>query len=193
MRPRSQRATQSRGRHPHALIRGLVRTAVAVGAAVVVAAGLAGGTYAYWVRSVSLEAGTVKTGTAGLTATPSSFSLSGLYPTAARYATVTLKNTGKVPLKLRVDSLAGPGTATALSSSLTIGAGVASASACVAGWSPTWSGTFAAAAAGDLGATLAAGDSATLCVSTAMAASAANGAQSSSTSYTLTISGSQVP
>lgn len=194
MRPRFSHASERRGGRSRALIRSLAGTATAVLAAVVLAAGLAGGTYAYWIRSASVNLGTIETGTAGLAVTPSSISVAGLYPTATRHATATVKNTGKVPLALRVDSLTGPGAATALSSSLTIGAGVvASTGACAAGWSPTWSGSFASASAGALDRTLAAGESVTLCVSTAMAASAGNGAQNSSTSYTLTISGSQVP
>lgn len=178
-----------------ARIRSLLGASAATAAATLLAIGAAGGTYAYFTAGATTPStGAVSAGTASLQITAgSTISLTGLYPTAVKYAAVTVQNTGDVPLQLTVDSLAGPATATALSGSLSVGVGVASSAAnCTNGSTvSSWTGTFASAPAGALGTTLATGASATVCVATTMAASAATGAQNASTSYTLTLGGRQ--
>lgn len=173
--------------------RGLLAGGAGFAAAVVLALGATGGTYAYLNDSATATTGEITAGTGALAVAGSPVSLTGLYPTAVKYAAITVTNTGSTALQLRVDSLAGPTTATALSASLTVGVGVAaSAAACTSGaTTSTWTGTFAAAPAGALGSTLAAGASATICVSTSMAANAATTTQSASTGYTLTLGGRQ--
>jgi hypothetical protein len=177
-----------------ARIRGILAGGAGIGAALVIALGATGGTYAYFTDLASPPAdATVVAGNAALSITGSPVTLSGLYPTATRYAAVTVTNTGSIPLQLRVDALTGPTTPTAFSSSLTVGAGIASSTAnCTNGsTASTWTGTFASAPAGSLGVTLAAGSSAIVCVSTTMSASAASTAQSASAGYTLTLGGRQ--
>ncbi len=178
-----------------ARIRGLLGASAATAAATLLAIGGAGGTYAYFTAAATTpSAGVVSAGTASLQITAgSTISLTGLYPTAVKYAAVTVQNTGDVPLQLTVDSLTGPPTATAFSSSLSVGVGIAgSAANCTNGATvSSWTGTFASAPAGSLGTTLAAGASATVCVATTMAANAATGAQNASAGYTLTLGGRQ--
>lgn len=174
-------------------VKELLAAGFATGTAVVLAMGAAGGTYAYLNDTATLGGGTVTAGSAALTVSGSPIALGGLYPTATRYAAVTVTNTGSVPLQLRVEALAGPAAPTAFSSSLTIGVGIATSAAnCTNGSTPSvWTGTLAAAPSGGLGATLAAGASTTVCVATTMSAAAPAGAQSSSTGYTLTLGGRQ--
>jgi len=165
-----------------------------IAAALIIALGATGGTYAYLNDSTTIASGgKVTAGTAALSVTGAPAAVTGLYPGATRYAAVTVTNTGNVALQLTADSLTRTSAANTFASSLTVGAGIAAtAAACTGGTvTPSWTGTFASATAGSLGATVAPGASVIVCVSTAMASSAPSSAQSLTAAYTLTLGGRQ--
>jgi len=151
--------------------------------AICVAVLAAGGTYALLSSSASTgSAVTITSGTATLAASPLTISTEALYPGLTTYGTAVVTNTGDVPLLLRVTGLTSPTATTPFSESLTIGVGIAaSPAACSSGtFTPTWTGTFAAATASPLGTPLAATGSAVLCVAVAMPLTAAPGSQGQS-------------
>ncbi|UFS58071.1 SipW-dependent-type signal peptide-containing protein [Subtercola endophyticus] len=168
--------------------------AITAGAIVVAAVLGAGGTFALWNSSANASGPvSVQSGTAALSVSSAlAMSTARLYPGGTVTGAVTLANTGNTPLALRVTGLSAGTPATAFSSALTIGVGPGTAAACTAGTvTPTWTGTAATWAAGSLATTVAAGSSAPLCVSIALATSADNTAQNLSATVIVTIDGTQ--
>ena len=173
----SPRSAKISSLHPRA-----TATLVVVGA-MGLAVFAAGGTYALLNSSTSIgSAASITSGTAALTVSPLTMSTAVLYPGLTTYGAATVTNTGDVPLSVRITGLTSPTATTPLSESLTIGVGVAASSAdCTSGAvTPSWTGTFAAATTATIGPPLAAGSSATLCVSAEMPLDAAAGSQSQS-------------
>jgi len=149
-----------------ARIRTLVGGASAAGAAVVIALGAVGGTYASFDARTSLDNGaTITAGTASLALDTSGVDFSGMYPGLAKAAVVTVTNTGDVPLQLRVDALEVP-SPTVLTSALQLRVTpVATAAGCTGSATGGWTGTVQPGGAGDItGATLGTGASRMLCV-----------------------------
>lgn len=165
---------------------------------VVVAIGLgsltAGGTYALWNANATLPGATIVAGTAAL-AVPATvvFPVAPLSPGGSTLVSFTVVNSGNVPLGLRLEALVGP-TPSMFSKSLTIGAGIVTSSAqCVAGtFVPTWTGTFAFAAPGSIGATpLGSAGSSLICLSVSLDPASPIEAQGTASSFGLTIGGVQ--
>lgn len=176
-------------------VRGMLTTTSFITGAVIIGVLGAGGTYALWNSSAPLPAATLKSGTATLAVSaPLSMATDPLYPGRTVYGTATVANTGDVPLVLSVSALAGPGTPDAFSQSLTVGVGVVdSAATCAAGtFTPTWTGTFAAATAGTLSSTATLGGSRIVCVSVSMSGSASAAALGKpAATFSLTLTGTQ--
>ena len=176
-------------------IRSMAKAIASFTVAICLAVTAAGGTYALLNSSAPVSpVATITSGTAALTVSTLSLSTAGMYPGLTVYGPVMVNNTGDVPLTMRVTALTPPTASTTFSQSLTIGvAVVASLAACTTGVVPTWTGTFAAAAAGVIGSTLAVGGSAILCVTVTLPLAAPAGSQSqSATNFGLQINGTQV-
>jgi hypothetical protein len=169
--------------------------ALGAAVAVVLAAVTAGGTYAFLSSSAQSAGATIVSGTATLgVTTPLALPTTPLYPGATINGSGTVRNTGSVPLRLRIAGLGQSTTVNPFTSALTIGVAVgASASACSAGFTPTWTATFASVAPTDLALTLAPGASAVLCVSAALPAAAVAGANGQAAAgFSLLVDGRQV-
>ncbi|MGA1838006.1 hypothetical protein VD659_13860 [Herbiconiux sp. 11R-BC] len=170
--------------------------AVAAGAGVALAVAAAGGTYALLnSQAVAAAAVTLTSGDASLAVTTAlSLPTTALYPGATVSGSAVVKNTGTIPLKLRVTGLTLSGGATSFSGALTVGvAAGASAAACSGGFTPEWTGVFASAPAAELSTTLAAGASVFFCVSAALPTGAPDAARgSSAASFAVLIDGRQL-
>jgi predicted ribosomally synthesized peptide with SipW-like signal peptide len=168
--------------------------AVAIVASVV----LSGGTFAYLNATDAVPAATIKAGSAALTTTGSPLVLTGLYPGSTQSAAFTINNTGDVPLILNVSGVGAPAAdANSLSAALTIRVDVTTAGCSTlpgtAGWQSTFAATLPTANTPvSLGSTVAAGATATLCLSATLQPNAPNGVQGGTTkSFSVTIGGVQ--
>ena len=164
---------------PRSIAKVVAAVAVAVGLAVLAA----GGTYALFTSSASIDSAvTLTSGTATLAVTPLTMSTTPLYPGLTTFGTATVTNTGDVPLSVRITGLTSPTATTPFSQSLTIGVGIAaSPAACSDGtFTPTWTGTFPSVTTAAIGSPLAVGSSGTFCVSVAMPLTAVAGSQGQS-------------
>ena len=156
-------------------LRALIASASAIAGATVVAVALSGGSYAMWVDNFGVPAGTVQSGSIGLS-TASSFTAanwSNLIAGESVRQPFTVTNTGTVPVALSA-------TATATTSF----AIRVVRSAC-----PTsaLTGTPASSSATALG-TLAAGATATVCLEVSLLPAAT---ANTSSAFTVTVAGSQ--
>ncbi|MDJ0338572.1 hypothetical protein [Cryobacterium sp. PH31-O1] len=166
---------------PRLRVRSLVLAAASALLAVILATTAAGGTYALLNASTSTRPATMTSGTATMTVSPLALPAVALYPGLVIAAPVTVTNTGDVPLTVTVSSLIAPTVTSNFSGSLVIGlAAVANAASCTSGVSPTWTGTFAVAPPGPVGAPIAKAQSQTLCVSVALSVNAPDSSQTSS-------------
>lgn len=162
-------------------VRSLVLATAATLFAVILATTAAGGTYALLNSSSPILSGTLTSGTATMTVSTLTLPAVALYPGRVLAASVTVTNTGDVPLAVTLSALSAPMVTSPLSSSLTIGlAVVASPAACTNGVTPTWTGTFAAAPSASVGPTLATAQSETLCVSVTLSVNAPSTSQAAS-------------
>lgn len=193
-------STIGTGRHAAPRSRRWIWLAVALLVAVVVAgtAGM-GGTYALWNGKASTTASAVTSGTAALQVgsltVMSSMSLS---PGTSTTGTFTVKNSGTIPLSMRVATsstsvaYATSATDAAVLAELTLHlAVVATASACKAGLA----GTSARLAAFDTGTgyyTLPVGASGIGCVEMSLDSDAPQSVAGAVTNFTLTVTGTQV-
>ncbi|MDJ0350923.1 hypothetical protein [Cryobacterium sp. PH29-G1] len=169
-------------------------TLLSFAAAILLASTAAGGTYALLSSAASTgPVSSIQSGTATLTVTPLSMPVTALYPGLTLFSPVTVSNVGNVPLNVQITSLTAPAT-TELSAALTIGLSVTTTSAaCIAGATPTWTGTFASAAPTNVGPALAVGNSAVLCVSVALGIAAPHLSQNqTAANFGLVITGLQV-
>ena len=178
-------------------IRSILRVLAAVTAALFVGVIATGGTYALWNKSTTITGGTVKAGVATLViSSPLTMPSTLLYPGLTTYGTFVVTNSGDVPLQLTVQSLTGVAS-TSFSQSLAVAVAVDPAVSDTVADCPNlgpypWSQISTAPIAGSLGATLNAGASATLCVSTTLASTAATTAQGQAVrGFSLTIGGTQ--
>ncbi|TFB77367.1 hypothetical protein E3O06_01045 [Cryobacterium glaciale] len=178
---------------PRLRVRSLALAAASAFLAVILATTAAGGTYALLNSSAATPSSTMTSGTATMTVSPLALPAVALYPGLVIAAPVTVTNTGDVPLSVTVSSLIAPTVTSNLSGSLVIGlVAVANAAACTSGVSPTWTGTFAAAPPGAVGAPLAQAQSQTLCVSVALAVNAPDSSQTSSAAnFSVVLTGGQ--
>jgi hypothetical protein len=162
----------------------------------------AGGTSAFLTSGASAAPGStvITSGTADLTLTALSLPGTLFYPGLTLYGAVTATNNGNVPVSIGVSGLTAPtSTANALSQALVIGVGAAasgdaaSTAECTAGSVvPGWTGTFASATAGQIGATLPVGASRVLCVSVTLPVTAPTSAQGqTATGFRLRVIGTQ--
>jgi hypothetical protein len=154
--------------------RGIIGTATAVAGATVVAAAMSGGSYALWSDGTTVSAGTVSSGSIGLsvaeTFVPSQWSNLVVGDSVRQSFTAT--NNGTVPLTLSGSATSATGYEIRLASGA---CGVA------------LTGTAASAQATSLGA-LAAGATKTICLEVKVVAGAAAG---SSSAFVTTITGAQ--
>lgn len=178
-------------------IRSILKALAVVSAALLVGVVATGGTYALWNSSVKISGATVKAGAATLVISrPLTMSSTLLYPGLSTYGVFVVTNSGDVPLQLNLQSLTGI-TSNPLTQNLTVSVAVASSAGatvadCLAISSYPWSRVATAPTAGSLGTTLNVGASATLCVSTSLAANAPAAAQGQSApTFTLTVGGTQ--
>jgi predicted ribosomally synthesized peptide with SipW-like signal peptide len=178
-------------------IRSIIKVLAAVTAALFVGVIATGGTYALWNKSTTITGGTVKAGVATLViSSPLTMPSTLLYPGLTTYGTFVVTNSGDVPLQLTVQSLTGVAS-TSFSQSLAVAVAVdpavsATVADCPSLGSYPWSQISSAPIAGSLGATLNSGASATLCVSTTLASTAATTAQGQAVrGFSLTIGGTQ--
>lgn len=190
-------STTARARERIFSIRSILKALAALMAALFIGVIATGGTYALWNKSTTIAGGTVTAGSAGLViSSPLTMPSTLLYPGLSTYGAFVVTNTGTVPLQLSVQSLTGI-TATPFSQSLTVAVAIAPAVSAAVADCPSlasypWSRISTSPTAGALGSTLNAGASATLCVSTALAANAPATAQGQSVpAFTLTIGGIQ--
>lgn len=184
---------RARRRHRWVWPAGLV---LAVGVSVSVLG--AGGTYALWNASASTKGATIKSGTATLTVSP----LSAMYtppigPGASTTGSFTVKNTGTVPLGIRVQTTRTKVSYANATDTVVLGAqtlhlsSVGSASGCRAGLG----GATGALAAFDTGSgyyTLPVGASGVACVEVVLAKDAPQTVSGAVTDFTLTVTGTQV-
>ncbi len=157
----------------------LFAVTAAVAIAIVASIAVSGGTFALWSNTQNVSAGTVSSGTITLTVNSgSTVALSGttwstLLPGDSVQQQVTLKNTGNVSATVS-------GTTTGLFGPLLVhtakGACAGTLSGTSSTVSPTTIGTFAA------------GETATACIQVSLPLTAANAAQGTSQSFTLTYS-----
>jgi predicted ribosomally synthesized peptide with SipW-like signal peptide len=174
----------------------MLALALGVIVAIVVAALGAGGTYAFLTSSAQSAGATIVSGTAALeVTTPLALPTTPLYPGVTISGSGAIRNSGSVPLKLRITGLGQSTTVNPFSSALTVGVAIgASSTACSAGFTPTWTATFAAAVPTELALTLAPGASAVLCVSVALPTAAPTGANGQTAAgFSLLLDGRQVP
>lgn len=174
-------------------------TVTALVVAVVTALLGTGGTYALWNGTASTTASTVRSGTATIATGPlSAMNTAVLGPGTGTTGTFTVRNTGSVPLSMRVAttatkvSYATNATTTAVLDELTLRLSVVGAPAdCRAGLAGA-SGRLAAFDTGSSSFTLAAGASAVGCVETVLDADAPQTVAGAVTDFTLTVTGTQV-
>jgi hypothetical protein len=160
---------------PRVNLRALIGTSAAIGAACVIAIGATGGSYALWVDGQAAPAGTVQSGSIGVTAASSftAASWSNLLVGESVRQPFTVTNTGTIPVTLSATASAGS------SFEIRVASGNCTAS--------VLTGTPASTSATALG-TLAVGATRTLCLQVT-AASAATSATSSA--FTVTVGAAQ--
>lgn len=179
--------------------RWILPVALALVVAVVTALIGVGGTYALWNGTASTTATTVRSATATITvSTLSTMNSTVLGPGTGVTGTFTAKNTGSVPLSMRVATTATKvSSATNASSSAVLGeltlrlTTVSSASACAAGLSGG-SGRLAAFDTGSGSFTLQPGASTVGCVEMTLDSDAPQSVSGAVTDFTLTVTGTQV-
>lgn len=158
-----------------------------------------GGTYALWNGTASTAATTVKSATATITVgTLSTMNTTVLAPGTGVTGTFAVKNTGSIPLSMRVATTSTKvASATNASSAAVLGeltlrlTNVSSAAACTAGLSGA-SGRLAAFDTGSSSFTLQPGASSVGCVELVLDADAPQSVSGAVTDFTLTVTGTQV-
>ncbi|MBF4602698.1 MULTISPECIES: TasA family protein [Curtobacterium] len=158
-----------------------------------------GGTYALWNGTASTAATTVKSATATITVgTLSTMNTTVLGPGTGVTGTFAVKNTGSIPLSMRVATTSTKvASATNASSAAVLGeltlrlTNVSSAAACTAGLSGA-SGRLAAFDTGSGSFTLQPGASSVGCVELVLDADAPQSVSGAVTDFTLTVTGTQV-
>lgn len=180
---------------PVGRLRGMVRAILvagaAFGAAIVVALGAAGGTFAYFSSTAALNAGTITSGVAGLTIqNVASYPISGLDTTALlpgasvfTSTPLTVKNTGDASLSV-TQGATSFGAAKTINGYLVIKVGR------VADGAPTC--TEGAGAALGSGYTLAAQATMRVCVTVTLSSGSPGTVAGQSTSFTIPLDGAQV-
>lgn len=173
----------------------MLQTAAAGSVAVAIAVIAAGGTYAFYSDSATTASGmTLTAGNAALSVTsPLAVPATALYPGLTVAGTAAVRNTGTVPLQLRVAGLTPPASATAFSGALVVGvSAVATTGACTAATTPARSGTFTAVPTGAFGGVVAPGATSLVCVTVTLPASAPAGAAGAgAASFSLAVNGVQ--
>lgn len=158
-----------------------------------------GGTYALWNGTASTAATTVKSATATIAVgTLSTMNTTVLGPGTGVTGTFAVKNTGSIPLSMRVATTSTKvASATNASSAAVLGeltlrlTNVSSAAACTAGLSGA-SGRLAAFDTGSSSFTLQPGASSVGCVELVLDADAPQSVSGAVTDFTLTVTGTQV-
>lgn len=158
-----------------------------------------GGTYALWNGTASTAATTVKSATATITVgTLSTMNTTVLGPGTGVTGTFAVKNTGSIPLSMRVATTstkvasAANASSAAVLGELTLRlTNVSSAAACTAGLSGA-SGRLAAFDTGSSSFTLQPGASSVGCVELVLDADAPQSVSGAVTDFTLTVTGTQV-
>ena len=156
-------------------LRALIGSASAVAAASVLAVGLSGSSYALWADNNAVAAGTVESGSIGLT-TASTFtaaSWSNMLAGESVRQSFTVTNTGTIPLTLSATATTNP------SFEIRVASGACPSSAIT--------GTAASSSATALG-SIAVGATRTLCLQVTAAAAAT---AATSSSFVVTIGGAQ--
>ncbi|MCS6551974.1 CalY family protein [Curtobacterium flaccumfaciens] len=168
-----------------------------VAIALVVAVGTAllgaGGTYALWNGTASTAATTVRSATATITVgSTTAMNTAVLGPGTSTTGTFTVRNTGSIPLSMRVTTTASKSSVAAATGELTLHlAMVSSAAKCVPGLTGT-SGRLATFDTGSGSFTLPAGGSGIACLEMALDADAPQAVAGATTDFTLTVTGTQV-
>ena len=162
---------------------GTLKACAVLVVALVLSLSVVGGTYATLsaAQPITLVSGgapsaTITAGSADLAVSTGTIALTGLYPGVGRTAEFQVGNTGSTALAVAVVSITGPTTANGLV-------------ATVANGSCTAPG--AAVASGPLGATVAPGGTAVVCLSVALPAAAPASAQGATTAVSIALSGTQ--
>ena len=169
-----------------------------VALALVVAVGTAllgtGGTYALWNGTASTAATTVRSATATVSvSSTTAMNTAVLGPGTSTTGTFTVRNTGSVPLSMRVTTTASKSSVAAATGELTLHlAQVSSAAKCVPGITGT-SGRLATFDTGTGSFTLPAGASGTACLEMALDSDTPQTVAGATTDFTLTVTGTQVP
>lgn len=168
-----------------------------VAIALVVAVGTAllgaGGTYALWNGTASTASTTVRSATATITVgSTTAMNTAVLGPGTSTTGTFTVRNTGSIPLSMRVTTTASKSSVAAATGELTLHlAMVSSAAKCVPGLTGT-SGRLATFDTGTEAFTLPAGVSGTACLQMVLDADAPQAVAGATTDFTLTVTGTQV-
>ncbi|WXF90508.1 TasA family protein [Curtobacterium flaccumfaciens pv. flaccumfaciens] len=168
-----------------------------VAIALVVAVGTAllgaGGTYALWNGTASTGATTVRSATATITVgSTTAMNTAVLGPGTSTTGTFTVRNTGSIPLSMRVTTTASKSSVAAATGELTLHlAMVSSAAKCVPGLTGT-SGRLATFDTGSGSFTLPAGGSGMACLEMTLDADAPQTVAGATTDFTLTVTGTQV-
>jgi hypothetical protein len=166
-----------------------------VAIALVVAVGTvllgAGGTYALWNGTASTASTTVRSATATITVgSTTAMNTAVLGPGTSTTGTFTVRNTGSIPMSMRVTTTASKSSVAAATGELTLHlAMVSSAAKCVPGLTGT-SGRLATFDTGSF--TLPAGVSGIACLEMALDADAPQAVAGATTDFTLTVTGTQV-
>ncbi|MCS5492440.1 CalY family protein [Curtobacterium flaccumfaciens] len=168
-----------------------------VALALVVAVGTAllgtGGTYALWNGTASTAATTVRSATATVSvSSTTAMNTAVLGPGTSTTGTFTVRNTGSVPLSMRVTTTASKSSVAAATGELTLHLVMVSSTAkCVPGLTGT-SGRLTTFDTGTGAFTLPAGVSGTACLEMALDADAPQTVAGATTDFTLTVTGTQV-
>ena len=168
-----------------------------VAIALVVAVGTAllgaGGTYALWNGTASTASTTVRSATATITVgSTTAMNTAVLGPGTSTTGTFTVRNTGSIPLSMRVTTTASKSSVAAATGELTLHLVMVSSTAkCVPGLTGT-SGRLATFDTGTGSFTLPAGVSGTACLEMALDADAPQTVAGATTDFTLTVTGTQV-
>lgn len=157
-----------------------------------------GGTYALWNASAATKGGTVKSGTATLTVSPlSAMNAPAIGPGSSTVGSFTVRNSGSVPLSIRVMTTATKVSYASATDTVVLGAqtlklaSVATTSACRAGLGGA-SGPLASFDTGSGYYTLPVGASGIACVEVVLGADAPQSVAGAVTDFTLTVTGTQV-
>jgi hypothetical protein len=196
MSRRTRRHAARRAARRAAAPRRLLLGALGTAGAIVLGVLAGGGTFALWTAAAPAAAAvTLQAGSSGLTATPVDLSATGLYPGRTISGATTVRNTGTTPLALTIDRVTSSTAATPFTSAVAVTVGpTASVADCTAGRIAAAATTgVGAAAASDLGLTLAPGASQLLCIGVGLPQTAPAAAAGEAASVlTITISGTQV-